>query len=175
MEELILPAPHPSTLEEDDFLAQCELSFGRATGPGGQHRNRVETAVVFVHKPTGLEAGASERRRQFDNRIAAIKRLRLKVAVRARTTVDPERYRPSKLWASRRQGKQMSINPEHRDYPALLAEALDLLFARRYDVAGTAGILGISMSQLVKLIRHQRDAHRWMNEGRARCGLQELR
>jgi hypothetical protein len=93
----------------------------------------------------------------------------------AGTRVDPERYQPSRLWQSRRQGRQMSINPRHRDYPALLAEALDLVTARGYDVAGAAGRLGVTMSQLARLIRHDRHAFAMINEGRQQRGLPALR
>ncbi|MFM7261896.1 MAG: peptide chain release factor family protein, partial [bacterium] len=47
---------HPSTLEEPDFLSQCEIETGRVSGPGGQHRNRVDTAVWIKHVPTAVEA-----------------------------------------------------------------------------------------------------------------------
>jgi hypothetical protein len=155
-------------MAEAELLKQCRLQFGRLSGPGGQHRNKVETAVQIVHEPTGVEAHAGERRRQIENRREALKRLRLKLARIVRTRVDPERYQPSRLWQSRRQGRQMSINPRHRDYPALLAEALDLVTARGYDVAGAAGRLGVTMSQLARLIRHDRHAFAMINEGASR-------
>ena len=69
----------------------------------------------------------------------------------------------------------MPVNPEHEDYPALLAEALDVVIARRYDVAGAAGVLGITMSQLTRLIRHERHAFALVNEGREKVGLGKLR
>ena len=67
------------------------------------------------------------------------------------------------------------MNPEHEDYPALLAEALDVVTVRRYDMAGAAGILGVTMSQLSRLIRHERHAFAKVNEGREACGLTRLR
>ena len=67
------------------------------------------------------------------------------------------------------------MNPENQDYPALLAEALDVVTARRFDVAGAAGILGITMSQLTRLIRHERHAFALVNAGREAIGLAKLR
>lgn len=175
MQCVIVKAPHPATLPDEELLKECEMRFGRSAGPGGQHRNKVETAAAFVHVPTGIKAGAGERRRQTENRSKALRRLRLKLAIGARTRVDPDRHRPSELWRSRRQGRKMSVNPHHKDYPALLAEALDVVFARRFDVAGAAGVLGITMSQLARLIRHERHAFAQINEGRAAQGLPPLR
>ena len=169
------PAPHPASLPEEKLLKQCDLAFGRTAGPGGQHRNKVETAVSITHRPTGVIGQATERRKQYENRRMAMRRLRLKLAVQVRTAVHPTRHRPSALWKSRRQGRQMSINPKHKDYPALLAEALDVIAARKFDVAGAAGVLKISMSQLAKLIRHEKHALALVNEGRAKRGLPALK
>ncbi len=122
-------------LEPDTLMRQCTVEFGRASGPGGQHRNKVETAVTITHTPTGVSASATERRHQAQNRHEAIFRLRLRLARDVRRHVDPDRHQPSELWRTRRQGEKLPINPEHRDYPALLAEALDVIIARGFDVA----------------------------------------
>jgi hypothetical protein len=167
--------PHPSALDEATLLKQCTIGFGRSAGPGGQHRNKVETAVSLVHDPTGVRANATERRSQIDNRRVAIKRLRLKLARDVRTPVSKSSFKTSSLWDSRRQGKQLSINPTHHDYPALLAEALDVVMAKKFDVAGSAGVLGITMSQLARLIRHDRHAFATVNEGRTQRGLPALK
>ncbi|HRP62355.1 MAG TPA: peptide chain release factor-like protein [Phycisphaerales bacterium] len=175
MPETIFLNPHPATLADEDLLKQCEVAFGRTSGPGGQHRNKVETAATLTHLPSGISATGTERRRQIENRGVALKRLRLKLALRVRANVSPKYYTPTELWESRRQGKQLSINPLHRDYPALLAEALDVIVARKFDVAGAAGILGISMSQLAKLVRHDKHAFAMVNEGRVQRGLPALK
>jgi hypothetical protein len=166
---------HPAALDDDALLKQCELSFGRASGPGGQHRNKVETSVTVTHKPTGVEASASERRKQYENRLVAVRRLRLKLALQLRQRIHPDRHRGSELWERRRQGEKMSVNPEHRDYPGLLAEALDVIIARKFDVAGAAGVLGITMSQLAKLVRHDKHAFAMVNQGRVERGLPALK
>jgi hypothetical protein len=105
----------------------------------------------------------------------AIKRLRVKLAVHVRTNVHPQKHKPTEMWLSRRQGEKMSINPNHQDYPALLAEAMDVIWARKFDVAGAAGVLGITMSQLAKLVRHERHAFSLVNQGRTDRGLPALK
>lgn len=171
----LTPYLHPAAIPDEQLLKECQIGFGRTSGPGGQHRNKVETAVYIQHLPTGIDASASERRKQFENRVMAIKRLRIKLAAQIRLPVHPQRHRPSELWTSRRQGQQMSINPQHRDYPALLAEALDVIWARKFDVAGAAGVLGVSMSQLAKLVRHEKHAFMLVNQGRSDRGLPALK
>ena len=162
-------------LPNEKLLKKCEVTFGRASGPGGQHRNKVETAVTIIHTATKTKASASERRSQIQNRGEATRRLRMALARDVRTRVDRERHRPSELWEKRRQGKQISVNPEHTDYPALLAEALDVVYARKFDVAGSAGVLGISMSQLAKLMRHDKRSFSLINQGREDRGMPALK
>lgn len=54
----------------------------RASGPGGQHVNRTESAVRVTHVPTGLQATASEERSQHRNRALALARLAARMAAR---------------------------------------------------------------------------------------------
>jgi len=52
----------------------------RAPGPGGQRKNRKETAVRLTHTPSGITVVASERRSQAQNRDIAFERLIKKLA-----------------------------------------------------------------------------------------------
>ena len=81
---MTVAAPHPATLSEPVLLKQCVINFGRTSGPGGQHRNKVETAVRVEHTPTGVAAAATERRKQQENRREAIRRLRFGVTPASR-------------------------------------------------------------------------------------------
>lgn len=52
----------------------------RAPGPGGQRKNRKETAVRLTHPPSGVVVVASERRSQAQNREIAFERLIAKLS-----------------------------------------------------------------------------------------------
>ncbi|MGV2335924.1 MAG UNVERIFIED_CONTAM: peptide chain release factor-like protein [Planctomycetaceae bacterium] len=125
--------PHPSTIPADQLLQHCLQRRTRHSGPGGQHRNKVETAVELVHRPTGITAFAAERRSQDANRQQALFRLRLLLAVHLRTVESPD-VQPSPLWQSRCRNQRIACNDRHDDFPAMLAEAMDAIDAKEYDV-----------------------------------------
>jgi hypothetical protein len=163
---------HPAALPPDELLQQCDETRTRRGGPGGQHRNKVETAVVLVHLPTGLSAEGSERRSQAENRRVALWRLRLTLALSHR---QPPAATPSALWASRVRGRQLAIAADHDDYPVLVAEALDRLATMSYEMRPAADALGVSMSQLTKLFRKVPAAWVAVNRLRGEVGLAPLR
>jgi hypothetical protein len=95
----------PLRSSPEQLLKACAIHRGRAGGPGGQHRNKVETAIHIVHEPTGIDGQASERRSQTDNHRVALFRLRVKLAVEHREFL-PKFAQPSALWQSRCRGRQ---------------------------------------------------------------------
>ena len=164
--------PHPAQLPIEKLLAQCEFRRTRRSGPGGQHRNKVETAVVIEHLPTHVRAEANERRSQDQNRQVAVQRLRVKLAVEVRTPAEPT---PSVLWQARTVGGKLAINVDHDDFPALLAEVLDTVASVDFDLAATAQHLGVSSSQLVKFLKAEPAALAVVNRERLSQGFAAYR
>ena len=167
-------ASHPAARDAELLYRQCRVERLRRSGPGGQHRNKVETAIRLVHESTGVTAEASERRSQEQNRQRALARLRINLALEVRCPVSGEQP-PSALWLSRLQGGRIHVNPEHDDFPAILAEALDRVVAESFDVKAAAQRLGCSSSQLVKLLKAEPQALAVVNQRREGLGLERLR
>lgn len=161
---------HPACESDEVLLKACQLTFLRRSGPGGQHRNKCETGVVVEHRPTGFRGQASERRSQADNRRLALFRLRLKLATDFREPVPPDTP-PSALWLGRARDGQLSISEAHRDFPSLLAEALDRLAIDGYHLDPVASGLLVSTTQLVKLLKQHRPALETVNGVRQVRGL----
>lgn len=165
---------HPAALGDDELLAQCDWHTTRRSGPGGQHRNKVETAVVLTHRPTGIRAEANERRSQTQNRAMAIFRLRLELAVQIRMAVEQAKE-PGELWRSRAVNRKLSVSAEHADFPTLLAEALDYTAAFEFDLSAAAARLAVSTTQLARFLQQSPQAWLWVNAERQARHLRPLR
>jgi hypothetical protein len=151
-------AVHPVLLPVDQLAKDCEFSTSRTRGPGGQHRNKTESAVALTHRPTGVCGQASERRSQAENRRVAMMRLRENLALEVRSP-ELALLAPTPLWTSRVTQRRLFISSDHEDYPRLLAEALDVVCDRGGNLHSSADQLGISVSQLDKFLR--RDPRSW--------------
>jgi hypothetical protein len=166
---------HPAAHSDDQLLGDCDVRRLRRGGPGGQHRNKVETAVVITHRPTGIRAEANERRSQTENHQQALFRLRVRLAIEVRTPAEAgQTTEPSPLWCERSAAKRLSINPSHADFPALLAEALDAVAAADFDVAASAERLHVSTSQLRRFLKHEPAAWKLVSDARRERGLRQL-
>ena len=171
---MVPAAVHPATLSPPQLLEACDIRRTRRSGPGGQHRNKVETAVVITHQPTGVKGTASERRSQSQNHSNAVFRLRVNLALAVRCSREPSEL-PSSLWQSRCAGGRICISPTHDDFPALLAEALDVLAACELDVKSAAAMLQTTFSQLTRFLKLDPRALARVNTRRQELGRQPLR
>lgn len=165
---------HPASLPDDDLLGVCVVRKVRTQGPGGQHRNKTETGVELEHVPTGVRAQATERRSVGENMPHALRRMRLALAVEVRLPVPLGEAR-SALWISRVKGGRIRCSPRHRDYPTLLADALDMIDACRFDARRAATRLGCTPSQLVRFVKDHPPALAWWNAHRGERGKHAMK
>src|ERR1700691_6197200 len=86
-----------SALTDEQLLEQCAVDTYRASGPGGQKRNKTSSAVRIRHLPSGLIVIAEESRSQHENRARALKRLRQALFLEIREELPAESLVPEAL------------------------------------------------------------------------------
>lgn len=169
--EANLPPPGRSwlLLTDPQLLTQCEVDTYRASGPGGQKRNKTSSAIRIRHQPTGLIVTAVESRSQHENRARGLKRLREALALTQRNPVGEDPAPPHFLAKVLQQNTGLRISPRHEDYFLVIQHVLDLILAYRGSVGDAAERLGISTGQLVRFLRQ--DDKLWAQTNRLRADL----
>jgi len=163
---------------DDALIGQCEVDRYRASGPGGQHRNKTESAVRLRHKLTGISAIGEDSRSQAENKMHAVRRLRAALALEVREPVQLEGYRPSPRLAAFVAAGTAPLGAKTRltgEYWAAIGELLDLLVAGNLEIATTAQRLGITTGALSKLLLHDDSVGRVVNDLRRARGMRPLR
>ena len=142
----------------DEMLARyCKLEFFKATGNGGQKRNKTSSAVRVTLEEYGVSAEDCSERSQHRNRASALNKLRRRIAYQLREEFVPFERRECSL--------------EHAEYPLYMAKLLDLLFSCEWDYRVAAEKMGVSSSGMLKTIARDPELFTYYNNMRRSAGL----
>ena len=164
-----------TALSDEQLLAQCSVDAYRASGPGGQKRNKASSAVRLRHHPSGLMAIAEESRSQQDNKAKALQRLRQCLYLHIREAVpvaaDGKAVIEPVVW--QRLGLKPGEFPRSVKHPAFWPMAglvLDVLVASQGRVAPATEALGVSTGQLVHFLQQHPQVWQQVNRLRQHFG-----
>lgn len=182
-QEAVSRAPRStwSRLSLDQLLAQCEVDTYRASGPGGQKRNKTSSAVRLRHVPSGLIVIAEESRSQHENKAKALKRLWRGLFLQLRDEIPPEARAPEVIARLpdyepvRNADGRLDVAPRDARFWPAAGVVLDVLAASDARVADAAALLSISTGNLIDFL--QSDPRVWQeaNRLRAHFGQKPLR
>jgi protein subunit release factor B len=113
-------------LREEDI----EETFVRSGGPGGQNVNKTSTAVLLIHRPTGLQVRCEQERSQSQNRTLARKLLLDKIEEKRRATIEAARAEIEKI---RRQNRKRPRGVQERVLQNKSRRAEKKRFRRKVD------------------------------------------
>src|SRR5262245_48941097 len=148
-----------TSLSDAQLLDQCETDTYRASGPGGQKRNKTSSAVRLRHRPSGLIVIAEESRSQHENRARALRRLRQALYLKVRIDLPTDTLTPEA--AVELDGFRVARGPDGRlhlgrkdarFWPAV-GVVLDVLQACQARVSDAAQALGISTANLIDFLQ----------------------
>jgi hypothetical protein len=150
---------------DEQLLAGCDVHIYKASGPGGQHRNKVSSAVRLRHRATEISAVANDSRSQHDNRRQALVRLRMNLALQWRVSASPVDAPLPAVVAEclHTPKKPTSEAPLHlqigrkdvRFWP-IAAYLLDWLNDAQGRLAPVAARLGVSTGNLTRVLKSDR-------------------
>jgi hypothetical protein len=145
-----------------ELLRDCREERYRASGPGGQRRNKVETAIRLHHASSGVSAHAEDSRSPEGNRVRALARLRERIAFEVRAPFEA----PPELAAQLGPRGTLAVNSKNPNYALIAATALDALASASGSYAAAATMLGVTTSQLLKFLQSDRELWRAVSEMR---------
>jgi len=143
-------------LADPALLAQCAVDRLRGPGPGGQKRNKTESAVRLRHTASGLAAMAGESRSQHENKARALRRLRERIAFDLRAQVELDDYEPPPGLAALVEQEPVRKSEKwlrSADYLCAVAELIDLYQAAGCSLPEAARRIGASQGRLERLVR----------------------
>jgi hypothetical protein len=155
-------------LTEPQLLAQCEVDTYRASGPGGQKRNKTSSAVRLRHPPSGLSVIAEESRSQHENRARALRRLRKRLFLQLR-----EPFPPADGLTVLAGGLKLG-HKDPRYWPAV-GLVLDALVATAGRLGEAAATLGVTTGALVDFLQSEPKVWEQANEIRKQFGYKGLK
>lgn len=157
---------------DERLRSECVVHTHRTGGPGGQHRNKTDSAVRLQHRPSGLMVTGQERRSQHQNAANALARLREALAIGFRCPLAPAVSWPPGV--SIRDGR-LRVSPKNPGYYHALGLALDALAAFGGVIQDAGPYLQVSPSSLTRFLHENPRAWAAAQQIRAAAGLPPLR
>ena len=140
----VIPDLKPGEMAQEPHSRDLKVQTFHASGPGGQHIQKVATAVRITHSPTGITVSAQSERSQKQNREHAMRilvaRIRQREAEQHRNMIEEASTKPPReSWGNRI--RSYILNPKQM--------VIDHRTGRRFNNARS-----ILQGDISELLRH---------------------
>ena len=168
---------YPFLALDDRLLAHaCRVEAYQASGPGGQKRNRTYSAIRLSHSATGISVIAEESRSQNENKLRALRRLRMAIALRVRKQPGGAGPAiPDTITVYFKQDTPLQVNQRNPLYPLVCATILDALYFEQGSIGDASRLLGLSTGRLNRFLGKDSDLLHAVNELRSHFNLKPLK
>jgi hypothetical protein len=163
---LRIPAP--------DLLSECRMDTFRASGRGGQKKNKTSSAVRLTHKRSELSVTATRSRSQHDNKMRAVRKLRMLIALNTRLTA-PEKS--DLVWPESVQltNGRLSVGSSNSSLAEVVAMVLDVIECHDGRISDAAKHMSVTSSSLVKFIHANHSVWEYVGQLRRKNSLSSLK
>ena len=168
-----------TALTDEQLVKQCEVDTYRASGPGGQKRNKTSSAVRLRHLPSGLIVIAEESRSQHENKARALRRLRQALYLKLRDAVPTTALSTvaahPEIAAAKTPAGRLDVGRKDPRYGPAAAVVLDVLDAVQARVREAAEALGVTTGNLLAFLQTNAKVWEHANLLRQKHGQKPLR
>ncbi len=135
-------------LRDEEFLKYVSISVFKASGRGGQKVNKTSSAVRMVFEPLNVEVTCQKYRKQTENKVSALRKLKKNVALHASSWPSDDVFAICLQYVK----NGLHINRKNRDISLIYALIVALFCNFNGDHKKVAVQLGVTPSRLVKFL-----------------------
>ena len=154
-------------MDLDSLLSACTQKGFQGSGPGGQHRNKTNTGVQLNLREYNLEIKSCEGRSTRENRVHALHRMQMAIALNVRET-PPENEIPFP-------GSNAHIQTSNPQFPLFVAHIFDIIESKGGDSKAAAESFGLTQSALVRILRQDKSCAEKLQAQRVLHGKKKLK
>ena len=151
-------------LDEQNFLKQCQFQAYKASGTGGQKRNKKASGIRITHTPTLITVAICQDRQQNINKIYACRLLRIKIS----TSINIDTIDESWVFHNH-------INEKNWNFAPTLQKIFYKLKKHNFHIKETSKNINTTQNKLIKFLSKNKQVWQIFNQERINRNLKAIK